>query len=214
MPDDDTATALKALLHQVAELTAIVQKQDDAIKSVRNHNVRLLDEVKDARRAAQEPTFIERMEQQERERKLASLNLVQNPDGTTRLKSGPGDAGNAHVLSREDARDPQKYREAKAAAAARGVPLRIESGEQDPTMRNNDRAQVVPSKVFTFDDRHEMVRWLRADMQTASGLVNRRLAAERDGFTVKTFNGPDDLPAHARDQFAQLEATANAKSNS
>ena len=118
------------------------------------------------------------------------------------------------MLTREQARNPQAYREAKARAATRGVPLRIESGDQDPTMRNNDRAQVVPSKTYTFDDRHEMVRWLRADMQTASGLVNRRLAAERDGFTVKTFNGPDDLPAHARDQFAQLEATANAKSNS
>lgn len=213
MPDDTTA-AIQALIQQVAALTDTVQKQQADLEGIRKHNTRLLDEVKDAKRAASETTFIERMEAQERARKLDNLNLVQNPDGTTRLASGKGDHGNAVVLSREDARNPQKYREAKAAAAARGVPLVIAEDGIDPTIRNTDRREVMQSKVFTFDDRHEMVRWLRADMQTDSGLVNRRLAAEREGFKVRTFHTLDDLPAHARQKFEMMEAAANAESNS
>lgn len=212
MPDDTTA-AIQALIQQVAALTDTVQKQQADLDGIRKHNTRLLDEVKDAKRAASETTFIERMEAQERARKLDNLNLVQNPDGTTRLASGKGDHGNAVVLDRESARNPQKYREAKAAAAARGVPLVIAEDGIDPTIRNTDRRDVMQSKVFTFDDRHEMVRWLRADMQTDSGLVNRRLAAEREGFKVRTFHTLDDLPAHARQKFEMMEAAANAQSD-
>lgn len=213
MPDDTTA-AIQALIQQVAALTDTVQKQQADLEGIRKHNTRLLDDVKDAKRAASEATFIERMEQQERARKLDNLNLVQNPDGTTRLASGKGDKGNAIVLDRESARNPQKYREAKAAAAARGVPLVIAKDGIDPTIRNTDRREVMQSKVFTFDDRHEMVRWLRADMQTDSGLVNRRLAAEREGFKVRTFHTLDDLPAHVRQKFEMMEAAANAQADS
>lgn len=213
MPDD-TDAALKALIQQVAALTDTVQKQQADLEGIRKHNTRLLDEVKDAKRAQAEPTFIERMEAQERARKLDNLNLVQNPDGTTRLASGKGDNGNAYVLSREDARNPQKYREAKAAAAARGVPLVIAEDGIDPTVRNTDRPQVMRSKVFTFDDTHERIRYVRADMQTGEGIVQRRLAAEREGLKVRTFNTLDDLPAHARQKFEMMEAAANAESNS
>lgn len=214
MPDDTTA-AIQALMKQVAALTETVQKQDALIKGVRDHNVRLLDEVKDARRASKPaPDIFDKLEQEESARKLDLLNLVRNPDGSSRLASGTGDHGNAIVLTREQARNPQQYREAKAAAAARGVPLRIDSGPEDPTMRNNDRPQVMRSKTFTFDDTHERIRYVRADMQTDSGLVNRRLAAEREGFKVRTFHTLDDLPPHARQKFELMEAAANAQSDS
>ena len=214
MPDDTTA-AIKALLQQVAALTETVAKQDALIKGVRDHNVRLLDEVKDAKRAAKPtPDIFAKLEQEENERRRKNLNLVTQPDGSVRLASGTGDHGDAVVLTREAARNAATYREAKAAAAARGVPLRIDSGPQDPTMRNNDRPQVIQSKTFTFDDRHEMVRWLRADMQTDSGIVNRRLAAEREGFKVRTFHTLDDLPPHARQKFQMMEDAANAQSDS
>jgi hypothetical protein len=58
------------------------------------------------------------------------------------------------------------------------------------------------------------VRWLRADMQTGTGLVQRRLAAEREGYTIKTFHSPDDLPGHARTKFDLMERAANAGNES
>lgn len=214
MPDDTTA-AIQALMQQVAALTETVQKQDALIKGVRDHNVRLLDEVKDAKRAAKPaPDIFDRIEQEERDRKRASLNLVTQPDGSVKLASGAGDHGNAVVLSREAARNPQQYREAKAAAAARGVPLRIAEDGEDPTMRNNGRPPVMKSKTFTFDDTHERIRYVRADMQAGEGIVTRRLAAEKEGFRVRTFNSLDDLPPHARQKFELMEAAANAQSDS
>ena len=214
MPDDTTA-AIQALMQQVAALTETVQKQDALIKGVRDHNVRLLDEVKDAKRAAKPaPDIFDRLEQEERDRKRASLNLVTQPDGSVRLASGNGDHGNAVVLTREAARNAQTYREAKAAAQARGVPLRISDEGEDPTMRNNGRPPVMQSKTFTFDDTHERIRYVRADMQAGEGIVTRRLAAEKEGFRVRTFNSLDDLPPHARQKFELMEAAANAQSDS
>ena len=214
MPDD-TSVALKALIEQVSALTATVTKQQADLDGIREHNTRLLDEVKDAKRAAKPaPDIFDRLEQEERDRKRASLNLVTQPDGSVRLGKGNGDHGNAVVLSREAARNPSQYREAKAAAAARGVPLRIAEDGEDPTTRNNARPEVMKSTVFTFDDSHERIRYVRADMQSGAGLVDRRLAAEREGFKVRTFASLDDLPGHARRKFELMEAAANAQSDS
>lgn len=187
---------------------------EEQLGGFKKHAEKLLDEVQDAKRAAKADPLFEKLEQQERDRRRERLNLVTQPDGSVRLASGKGDHGNAVVLDRESARNPQKYREAKAAAAARGVPLVIAEDGIDPTIRNTDRREVMQSKVFTFDDRHEMVRYLRADMQTGEGIVQRRLAAEREGFRVRTFNSLDDLPPHARTIFELQEAAANAESNS
>ena len=73
---------------------------------------------------------------------------------------------------------------------------------------------VMKSTVFTFDDEHERVRYVRADMQTGSGIVQRRLAAEREGYTVKTFRTLDDLPEHAARRFTLIEQAANAGNES
>lgn len=213
MPDDTTA-AIKALIEQVAALTETVQKQDALIKGVRDHNVRLLDEVKDAKRAAQPASILDVVEQERRDRAAANANLVRNPDGSMRLASGAGDHGNAVVLTREAARNPAAYREARALAESRGVPLRIASDGDDPTTRNTGKAAVAEFKTPSFDDRHEMIRWVHAAHQTGEGLVNRRLAAEREGFKVRTFNTLDDLPFHARQKFQMMEGAANAQSDS
>jgi len=213
MPDDTTA-AIQALIQQVAALTDTVQKQQTDLEGIRKHNTRLLDEVKDAKRAASEPTFIERMEAQERARKLESLNLVQNPDGTTRLASGKGDHGNAVVLDRETARDPAAYRAAKARAESLGVPLRIQDDGIDPTYRNSGKTDVMQSKVFTFDDTHERIRYVRADMHSGPGNVQRALAAEKEGYRLRPFRTLNDLPEHARTKFEMMEAAANAQADS
>ena len=138
--------------------------------------------------------------------------FVPNEDGTWRLASGAGDDGKAIVLTREQARNTQTYSEAKARAEAQGVPLRIASDGQDPTWRNPGKTAVVQSKTFTFDDTHDGIRYVRADMHTGTGIVQRSQAAERAGLRIITFRNPDDLPTHARQKFELMEAAANAES--
>jgi len=82
----------------------------------------------------------------------------------------------------------------------------------DPTIRNTGKREVLQSKTFTFDDDHERVRWVRADMETGKGIVQRRMHAEQDGYTIKTFHTLDDLPQHARTKFELMEREANAES--
>ena len=202
--DKQMAAFIEALKPHIQSLV------EDQLGNFKKHAEKLLDEVKDSKRAAPSLTIFDRLEQEERDRKRASLNLVTQPDGSVRLASGNGDHGNAVVLTREAARNAQTYREAKAAAQARGVPLRIAEDGEDPTMRNNGRPPVMQSKTFTFDDTHERVRYVRADMQAGEGIVTRRLAAEKEGFRVRTFNSLDDLPPHARQKFELMEAAANA----
>ena len=118
-----------------------------------------------------------------------------------------------HSISREDARDPAKYRDAKAAAKADGATLAVlDQTDGDPTIRNTGKSEVIQSKTFTFDDNHERIRYIRADMETGKGLIQRRIMAEKEGYRIQTFRTPDDLPAHARTKFDLMEKAANAES--
>ena len=209
MPDDTTA-ALQALIKQVATLTETVQKQDEIIRGVKDHNDRLLDKVKDDKRA--KPDFVAIAAKEEKERRMRADGFVPNEDGTWRLASGAGDDGKAIILTREQARNTQTYSEAKARAEKLGVALRIASDGEDPTWRNPGKTPVIQSKTFTFDDTHDGIRYVRADMHTGSGIVQRALAAEREGLRIMTFRTPDDLPAHARQKFELMESAANAES--
>jgi hypothetical protein len=209
MPDDTTA-AIQALIQQVATLTETVQKQDEIIRGVKDRNDRLLDQKKDDKREKAEPTFLERLKREERDKNLAAANLVRNADGTIQLASG-NDAHNAVVLTREDARNRQTYQKAEARAKARGVPLRILSDGEDPTWRNNKTA-IVQTKTISFDDTHDGIRYVRADMHDGPGNVQRQLTAERQGLKLRTFRTLDDLPAHARQKFELMESAANAES--
>lgn len=211
MPDDTTA-ALQALIAQVQTLTTTVTDQQKRIDGLHNQNTRLLDQVKDAKREqpaapALKPNPLEQHLKAERDaRDLAAIGMERGPDSKVRMQSSSGPA--PHVLTREQARDPAQYRAAKEAAAAAGVELRVASENVDPTMRNTGRDPVMSSKTITFDDTHERVRYVRADMNTGSGIVNRRMQAERDGYTVRSFASLDDLPDHARTKFHLMEKAA------
>jgi hypothetical protein len=164
-----------------------------------SQNGRLLDQVKDNKRAS-------------------TVNLQTGPstnDGLVAVSNieAPQKANlPLRTITREDARNPQKYREAKAAAEQAGSSLTILSDNSDATTRNTGQAEVMNSRVFTFDDTHTMTRWLRADMQTGNGIVGRRMQAEKEGFVIKTFRTTDDLPEHAQVMFKSKEKAANAKS--
>lgn len=212
MPDDTTA-ALQALMQQVTKLTETVADQAKRLDHLHSFNTRILDEKKDMQRQleAQPPkkSIVDIVKDEEYERKMRAANFEKDANGDWHLKGHRP----KHSISRADARDPVKYRAAKAAADAEGATLNvIDDSDGDPTTRNTGKRDVVQTKTFTFDDTHERIRYIRADMETGKGIVHRRMQAERDGYTIKTFRTPDDLPAHARTKFELMERAANAES--
>jgi septal ring factor EnvC (AmiA/AmiB activator) len=205
MPDDTTA-AIQALLQQVTALTETVTAQQKRLDDLHAFNGRILDEAKDLKR--EKKSLLQIVEEQQRDRALANANLTRDADGNLRLNSS---ALPAHTISRADARDPAKYRAAKEAAARAGVSLRIADDRDDPTRRNTrGQPEVIKSRTVTFDDEHERIRYVRADMQTGAGIVQRRAAAEKDGYSIRTFRTLDDLPEHARTKFILMEKSHEA----
>ena len=212
MPDDTTA-ALKALMQQVQTLTTTVTDRAKRLDDLREFNLRVLDEKKDMQRqleTSKKKTLVDIINDETHQRKMHAAGLEQDADGNWYPKG----VRSPHSLTREDARDPTKYRAAKEAAEKAGATLTvIDESDGDVTTRNTSRPTVTPSKTFTFDDTHERVRYVRADMQTGNGLVSRRMQAEKEGYTIKTFPSPDELPAHARTKFDLMERAANAESS-
>lgn len=208
---DQTAAALQALIKQVETLTTTVTDQQKRMDGLHEHNARLLDQIKDEKRAQlpAKKSIVDVVDEQEHERRMRAANLEKDANGNWYLKGHRP----KHAISRADARDPVKYRAAKAAAEKDGATLTvINESDGDPTIRNTGRTAVVQSKMFTFDDTHDGIRYIRADMHTGSGIVQRQLAAEREGLKVRTFRTPDDLPQHARTKFELMERAANADS--
>lgn len=210
MPDDTTA-ALQALMQQVTKLTETVTEQSKRLDSLHDFNSRVLDEKKDMQRqldAAKKKSIVDIVAEETQERKMRAAGLEKDADGNWYPKG----IRPKHAITREDARDPRKYAAAKEAAAKDGVTVTVIDGDVDPTIRNTGKREVIQSKTFTFDDDHERVRWVRADMETGKGIVQRRMRAEQDGYTIKTFHTLDDLPQHARTKFELMERAANAES--
>lgn len=210
MPDDTTA-ALQALMQQVTKLTETVTEQSKRLDSLHDFNSRVLDEKKDMQRqldAAKKKSIVDIVAEETQERKMRAAGLEKDADGNWYPKG----IRPKHAITREDARDPRKYAAAKEAAAKEGMTVTVIDGDVDPTIRNTGKREVIQSKTFTFDDDHERVRWVRADMETGKGIVQRRMRAEQDGYTIKTFHTLDDLPQHARTKFELMERAANADS--
>lgn len=213
MSNDPTTAAIQALIQQVSALTETVTTQQKRLDDLHAFNSKILDEKKDVSREkdtalSSVDKLLAQLEADQRERALKAANFTRDAEG--KLVLGGNSTEQGIVLDRASARDPVKYREAKARAEAAGLPLRIIDEGDDPTRRNTGQADIMQSTVFTFDDEHERVRYVRADMQTGNGIVQRRLAAEREGYTVKTFRNLEDLPPHAARKFTLVERAANA----
>ena len=208
---DATTAALQTLIKQVETLTTTVSDQAKRLDDLHTFNTRILDEKKDMQRQLTAQQAVPSVHNdEEHDRKMRAANFDQDANGNWYLKG----TRPKHAISREDARDPVKYREAKAAAQKDGTTVTvIDDGDGDPMIRNTGQTGSIQSKVFTFDDDFERVRYVRADMDKGSGLVHRRLQAEQEGFTYKTFRTLDDLPPHARTKFELMERAANADGN-
>ncbi len=196
---DETTAAIQALIKQVETLTT-------RIDGVQTHNTRLLDQIKDKKRAA--PTdlnaLIATVDRKAEQQRMANAGFSLDTDGHYRTTGQTSDG--AIVLTREQARDSKQYNEAKTKAAEQGVPLRIASDQEDPTQVNMGRSDIAETKTITFDDDHERVRYIREDLHRGDGMVRRQMNAESEGYKVKTFRTPDDLPDHARTKFDLMES--------
>lgn len=210
---DDTTAALQALLQQVQTLTTTVTDQAKRLDDLHAFNSRVLDEKKDMQRqleaaAPKKKTLSDIVNEETQERKMRAANLEKGDDGNWY----PQGVRPKHSITRADARNPQKYRAAKEAAEKAGATLTVlDDGDGDPTRRNTQQAAPAAKlHTVTLDDEHNRVRYVHAEHNTGKGLVHRRLQAESEGYTTRTFRTADELPQHMQTKLRMMENAANA----
>lgn len=199
MAEDSTA-AIQALIKQVSALTETVEKQNKQIDdqntrldNLHEFNGKVLDEKKDLERKSK-PT----------------------PEKIAQMKAAglePGDDGNwyipgtkpTHTLTRAEARDPGKYREAKAKAEAAGATLQIVDPQAaDDNHRRSSRTETDTSLSTTVvHDDGRKVAYMRRDVMRTDPRQYRQLRA--DGFTVEQWDNANDLPQHMQTKLALME---------
>lgn len=203
MPDDTTA-AIQALMQQVQDLTETVTKQQGNLDGIAKHNQRLLDKIQDQKRSDTNQNLIEIVDRKAEQQRMEDAGFIRDTKGNWRTRNSLQSDG-AVVITREEARNAATYQAAKQRASDLGVELRVASDGNDPTQREMSRPDIVKSATHTFDDEHERIRYVREDMHQGNGMVQRTLAAEREGFKLRTFRTPDELPDHARTKFNLIE---------
>ena len=197
MPDDSTA-ALQALIKQVETLTTTVTDQQKRMDGLHDFNTCILDEKKDMQRQLEQQT--------ETDKKLADMGYQRAPDGNYY----PQGTRPAHTLTREEARDPQKYRAAKEAAAKVGGTLQIvDSTDGGDTRRRSSRTETDTSLTTTLiRDDDQKVAYMRRDVMGSDARQYRQLRA--DGFSVQSWDNADDLPQHMQTKLALMEKSNDA----
>jgi hypothetical protein len=121
-----------------------------------------------------------------------------DPDAFQKKLEAQFNRNSAEVtLSRSDARIGSKYREAKAAAEAKGVPLRIVDDVAPQQQRQS-------SPVKYVKDADAGVLYVNADMIRRYGQARcREIAAEQGASTMRAFRHADDLPDSVMQAHAQ-----------
>lgn len=199
---DETTTAIQALIKQVSALTETVAKQDKRLDGLHEFNGRVLDQKKDL------------------ERKLEAAPKTHTPEAIAEMaKMGyePGDDGNwykqgtrpTHSLTREEARDPVKYRAAKEAAQKAGATLQIVDPDKPEDTHRRPRTEVDTSITTTLiKDEDQRIAYMRRDVMGSDSRQYQRLRA--DGLTVKPWDQPSDLPQHMQTKLALMEKANDA----
>ena len=201
---DETTAAIQALIKQVGALTATVDKQNKQIDeqntrldNLHDFNGRVLDEKKDMQRQLEQ--------QAASDKKMAAMGLERAPDGNYYPKG----TRPAHSLTREDARDPQKYRAAKEAAAKAGATLEIVDPDKSEDAHRRGRAEVDTSTRTTLvKDEDQRIAYMRRDVLGSDTRQYRQLRA--DGFTVEPWAQSGDLPQHMQTKLALMEKSHDA----
>ena len=203
---DETTAAIQALIKQVGALTETVDKQNKQIDDqntrldqLHEFNGRVLDQKKDLERRAKtlQPT-------PEKIAEMKAAGLEPGGDGNWYI---PGTKPK-HTLTREEARNPATYREAKAKAEAAGATLQIVDPDKPADSHQRGRPEVDTSLTTTLiRDDDQKVAYMRRDVMASDTRQYRQLRA--DGITVKPWDRPDNLPQHMRTKLALMEK-ANA----
>jgi len=208
MPNDNTA-ALQALMQQVTKLTETMTDQAKRLDDLHSFNSRILDEKKDMQRqlkaTSPKKSILDIANDEEYERKMHAANLEKDANGNWHLKGHRP----KHSISRTDARDPVKYREAKAAAEAAGESLTVvDEGKGDPTQ--SGRAQVAATKTTVVKDDADRRAYIRQDMLGSSDFRQQYKLLRDDGFIPVSWSQPGDLPDHMQTKLRMMENAANA----
>lgn len=193
---DDTTTAIHALLTQVKALTETVEKQQSQLNGVRDFNTRILDEKKDMQRQLEEQAVSDK--------KWADMGFERGPDGNYY----PEGTRPKHSLTREEARDPKKYRAAKDAATKAGAQLSIFDPEDNDDSDQGGRPAVKSTTTSVVKDRDQRIAYMRRDVMGSDTRQYQLLRA--DGFTVQSWDHPEDLPKHMQTKLALMEKSHDA----
>lgn len=185
---DDTAIALQALLRQMQTLTDKVEAQDKRLDSLHEFNGRILDQKKDLERK-QAPA-----DKQPEPADPAKINRLAEA-GLSRVgNEWRRDGKPAHIITREQARDPKTYQIAKLAAEMSGQALQIERDETDQHRRG--RGEVDTSAQRVIIDRDNNRAYMRRDVLATDRSQYRALRSQN--IIVESFDTLDDLPEHLR----------------
>lgn len=198
MSDQNTA-AIQALIQQ---MTTIGERLDGLAK----HNERLLDQVMATKKETpkDKPDNLTPDQWAALSKKIAD---GMKPDTTSDFRK----EGDPVQITRSDALDTVKYRQAQQAAQKAAVPLEIvddRNPDGDKLPPNSVYKEVDTSAIDMLQDDAQKVRYVRQDIAYGgAGYVQNSMAAEREGFKLRTFNDKDDLPQHMQ---TKLELMARA----
>ena len=206
---DQLTTALNTLLKQVETLTDKVEAQEKKYDDVYNMNADLLKKLKGPKDAPKDkPDNLPPDQWAALSKKIAD---GLKPDTT----SGFRKEGDPVQITRSDALDVTKWQQAQRAAAKAGVGLEIVDDRNpdadDKMPPNSVYKQVDTSAIDMLQDDAQKVRYVRQDIAYGgAGYVQNSMAAEREGFKLRTFNDKDDLPQHMQTKLELMARAAGA----
>lgn len=209
---DQTAAALQALIQQVSALTEKVEAQDKKYDDVYKMNADLLTKLKGPKDGDNpKPDNLTPAEWEALSKKIAN---GMKPDPTSNFRK----EGDPIQITRSVALDVTKYQQAQEAATKAGVPLEIVDDREDKQGDDALPPNSVYKKVDTtaidmLQDDAQKIRYVRQDIAYGgAGYVQNSMAAEREGFRLRTFNDKDDLPEHMQTKLELMARAAVAES--
>jgi hypothetical protein len=130
--------------------------------------------------------------------RLARIGTEATSKPSTQATSTPPTHLGLAQISREDARDTRKYREAREAAARDGLTLKIVDLDAVPDTSGH-------SRVKFLQDKDAGVLYANKALVQSLGISRLQELAAQKRCRMQLFKSTDDLPTHVRQQHAEIE---------